>query len=212
MKCSTDLIAIDCLAVFACSGLLCFSGFVYAAPKNPALEVTTPPAASTQEPIVKIEGKVNFDYKAYAVADDTIFDLTGMISGPKDDHPAATVFTAGQQPKPPTNLCIVGGMIHGKNPLEWSWTLTHAFGGSAFLICANGLQSVEGVRIHNMQDGWRPRETPEFLPRAYPNTGRFLMRDCYVTGIRDDVIENDEFLPGDVEDSLFDGFFTFFSE
>lgn len=212
MKSSTDRFALDSLAVFSCLSLLCFDGFVHAAPKKPSLEVTTTPASAKQGPVVKIEGKVNFDYKAYEVADDTTFDLTGMISDPKDDHPTSTVFTAGQQPKPPTNLRITGGVIHGKIPLEWSWTLTHAFGGAAFLTCANVLQSLEGVRIHNLQDGWRPRETPEFLPRAYLNTGRFRMRDCYVTGIRDDVIENDEFMPGDVEDSLFDGVFTFLSE
>ncbi len=38
------------------------------------------------------------------------------------------------------------------------------------------------------------------------------MRDCYVTGIRDDAIEDDEFMPGAVEDSLFDGICTFMSE
>jgi hypothetical protein len=97
-------------------------------------------------------------------------------------------------------------------PLDWSWELTHAFSGAAFLTIGSGQHIVEHARIHNVQDGWRPRETPTFLRRSYPNNASFLMRHCYVTGIRDDVIENDEFMPGAVEDSLFDGVWTFFSE
>jgi hypothetical protein len=97
-------------------------------------------------------------------------------------------------------------------PLEWSWSLTHAFSGAAILTVASGQHIVEGARIHNVQDGWRPRETPTILLRAYPNNASFLMKHCYVTGIRDDAIEDDEFMPGAVEDSLFDGIFTFLSE
>ena len=36
--------------------------------------------------------------------------------------------------------------------------------------------------------------------------------DLYMTGIRDDAIEDDNFMPGMVEDSLFDGVHTFLSE
>ena len=82
-----------------------------------------------------------------------------------------------------------------------SMCLPHStFSGSAFYTVATGRQVIDGARIHNVQDGWRPRETPEFRPRAYPNTGSFVMRNCYVTGVRDDCIENDEFLPGTIED------------
>lgn len=72
---------------------------------------------------------------------------------------------------------------------------------------------VERARIHNVEDGWKPRESP--TPKdvgAYPNTGIMLMRDTYMTGIRDDCIEDDEFMPGDIENSLFDGVWTFLSE
>lgn len=163
--------------------------------------------------MVKIQGQLGFTYTAFPeVADDTTYDLTEAVWTSRDIHPTSTMFVAGNQLKPPRDLRIKGGVLHGSIPLEWSWSLSHAFGGSGFLTIASGLQSLEGVRIHNVQDGWRPRETPEFLPRAYPNNGRFLMRDCYVTGIRDDCIENDEFLPGTVEDCLIDGTFTFFSE
>ena len=116
---------------------------------------TTTPATTAHGPIVKIEGRIGFDYFAHAdVADNTTFDLTGLYSTSKDDHPTSTAFVAGEQQTPPKNLRVLGGVIHGKIPLEWSWTLTHAFGGLAFFTVASGLQSIEGARIHNMQDGW----------------------------------------------------------
>ena len=179
----------------------------------PAFQITTAAATEKTGPVVAIKGRIGSTYNAFpVVADDTTFDLTEALWMSPATHPTATMFVAGNQPTPPHNLRMVGGVFHGNIPLDWSWSITHAFGGSAFLTIATGLQSIEDARIHNVQDGWRPRETPEFLPRAYPNTGRFLMRGCYVTGIRDDCIENDEFLPGAVEDCLFDGVFTFFSE
>lgn len=196
----------SCLVVFGV-------GSISTADPPPSLEVTNIPATATAGPVVKIKGRLGFTYTAFpVVADKTTFDLTEAVWMSRDTHPTSTMFVAGNQPAPPSGLRIVGGVIHGNIPLDWSWSLTHAFGGSGFLTFSTGLQAIENSRIHNVQDGWRPRETPEFLPRAYANTGRFLMKGCYVTGIRDDCIENDEFIPGTVEDCLFDGVFTFFSE
>jgi hypothetical protein len=198
-------------------GLCCVFSFCLiaasSADRPPSFTVTTTPATETTGPLVKIEGTLGFTYTAYpVVADNTTFDLSGAYWSSRDDHPNSTAFVAGNQPVPPKNIRMIGGVVHGNIPTQWSWILTHAFGGSAFHTVSTGLQALEGARIHNVQDGWRPRETPEFLPRAYANTGRFVMRDCYATGIRDDCIENDEFIPGAVEDCLFDGAFTFFSE
>jgi hypothetical protein len=141
-----------------------------------------------------------------------MFDLTGahIASGP--EHPLRNPFTAGEQDRPPKNIRVIGGVVSSGIPHEWAWFLSHAFGGAGFYTVATGLQSIEGARIHNVEDGWQPRETPGFKIRAYPNTGRFLMRGCYMTGVRDDCIENDEFLPGAIEDSLFDGVWTLYSE
>lgn len=183
------------------------------ADKPPAFDVTSTPAAHGKGPVVTISGRLGFTYTAFpVVAGNTSFDLRQAVWTSRDTHPASTMFVAGNQPEPPDCLRISGGVFHGSIPLAWSWSVTHAFGGSALLTIATGQQIVEDARIHNMQDGWRPRETPEFMPRAYPNTGRFLMRRCYLTGIRDDCIENDEFIPGAVEDCLFDGVWSFFSE
>lgn len=200
-------------ALASALGFLSLGATAYSAERPPEFNVTTTPATATSGPVVKITGETAFKYTAYPeVADGTTFDLTDMRWTSKESHPTATTFVAGEQPAPPKGIRIIGGVVHGSIPPDWSFSLAHAFGGSAFLTFSSGLQTVEGARVHNMQDGWRPRETPEFKPRAYPNTGRFLMRGCYMTGIRDDCIENDEFMPGTVEDCLFDGVATFLSE
>ncbi|QDU25754.1 hypothetical protein ETAA8_08250 [Anatilimnocola aggregata] len=178
----------------------------------PKFQAIVTPATAESGPIVKLSGRFGSRYTAYDVAENTIFNLRDMQWDPRSEHPLPTAFSAGEQPKPPTNLTILGGVVDGRIPLDWSWSVTHAFSGSAFYTVATGQQIIDGARIHNVQDGWRPRETPEFRPRAYLNTGSFVMRNCYVTGIRDDCIENDEFLPGKIEDCLFDGVFTFYSE
>jgi len=82
-------------------GLLCLGGLAYAAKsKEPAFKVTTTPPTATQGPLVKIEGRIGFEYFAHAdVADDTTFDLTGLYATSKEDHPTSTAFVAGEQPK-----------------------------------------------------------------------------------------------------------------
>ena len=181
-----------------------------AADKPPAYKVTTTPATATSGAVVKMEGVFGSRYIAYPdVADNTTFDLSGMAWTSKPTHPIVTAFYVGEQPTPPKNITILGGVVHGTIPLEWSWELTHAFGGAGFYTVGSGLHRLEGARIHNMHDGWRPRETSFFRTRSYPNNSRFLMRACYLTGIRDDAIENDEFMPGDIEDCLIDGTWTF---
>jgi hypothetical protein len=152
-------------------------------------------------------------YQAYEIGDgDVTFDLSGAHIAGSPEHPMRNPVIIGEQDRPPKSIRIIGGVVGSAIPNEWGWFLSHAFSGAGFYTVASGLQSIEGARVHNVEDGWHPRETPGFKIRAYPNTGRFLMRGCYMTQIRDDCIENDEFLPGDIEDSLFDGVWTLFSE
>jgi hypothetical protein len=207
----TSFVLQPMLRGFVTAGLIATGSAAWADPP-PSFQVSTEPATAATGPTVRLAGRFGSRYFAFDTADDTTFDLRGMQWDPRPIHPLATAFSAGEQLRPPGNLTILGGVIDGQIPLDWSWSVTHAFGGSAFYTVATERQVIDGARIHNVQDGWRPRETPEFLPRAYPNTGSFVMRNCYVTGIRDDCIENDEFLPGSIEDCLFDGAFTFLSE
>ena len=180
-----------------------------------AFKITTTPASGSQSKVVKVETpKVSHNrYQAYEVGEaDITIDLTAAHIAGTPEHPMRSPVIVGEQERPPNGIRVIGGVVDGGIPREWGWFLTHAFSGAGFYTVATGLQVIEGARIHNVGDGWHPRETPAFKLRAYPNTGRFLMKGCYMTGIRDDCIENDEFLPGDIEDSLFDGVWTLFSE
>jgi hypothetical protein len=199
----------------ALAAVACVLGSSFAAERSSSpYKVTTTPATAERGPIIKVEtaGRVSNRYQPFDVADDTTFDLTGAHIGGSTDHPMQDPFRAGEQERPPKGIRIIGGVIEGGIPREWNWFLTHAFGGVGFYTVSTGVHLIDGARVHNMEDGWHPRETPSFKLRAYPNTGRFVLRNSYFTAIRDDCIENDEFLPGEVEDSLFDGVHCFLSE
>ena len=203
------------IALGFCAALISVSRLANGAerPESP-FETTLTPATESAGPVIKVKTTKPSSnrYMAFDVVDDTTFDLTGAHIAGSPEHPMQNPFRAGEQERPPKNIRIIGGVVNGGIPREWNWVLSHAFGGAGFYTVSTGVQVLEGARIHNVEDGWHPRETPSFKLRSYPNTGRFLMRHCYMTGIRDDCIENDEFIPGSVEDSLFDGVWTLFSE
>jgi hypothetical protein len=197
------------VALFAPSGV----AFSAERPDSP-FTITTTPAAKDRGTITKIETKgiSSNRYQAFEIGNDVSFDLTGAHIAGSPEHPMRNPVIIGEQERPPKTIRIIGGVVSSGIPHEWAWFLSHAFGGAGFYTVATGLHSIEGARIHNVEDGWHPHETPSFKIRSYPNTARFLMRGCYVTGVRDDCIENDEFLPGAIEDSLFDGVWTLYSE
>jgi hypothetical protein len=105
------------------------------------------------------------------------------------------------------NITWRGGMIVGSIPQSWSWRKTHDFGGGGIFIQNDGPIAWQYVRMHNVEDGIKPREAPE-----YSNTGSWIIHDSYFTAIRDDAIDNDRFEPGTVQDCLFDGVYVFISE
>src|SRR5262245_58706291 len=122
----------------------------FAADKPPAYKVTATPATAVAGAVVKLEGVFGSRYTAHAdVADNTTFDLTGMTCDAKPTQPIVSAFSVGEQPTPPANITILGGVVKGTIPLEWSWELTHAFGGSGFYTVGSGLHRLEGARIHN---------------------------------------------------------------
>lgn len=108
----------------------------------------------------------------------------------------------------PQNVKWLGGVIIGHIPVSWTWKQAHDdIGGVGVEMHNSTLGEWAFIRIHNVEDGVKPREAPEWT-----NASRFLIRDCYFTAIRDDCIENDRFEPGTVQDCLFDGVHTFISE
>jgi len=143
----------------------------------------------------------------------TLFDATDWTSiaiGPSPDGTTARavdIYGTDNNGRGESNITWRGGVIVGSIPQSWSWRTTHDFGGAGILIQNDGPIVWQYIRIHNVEDGIKPREELE-----YSNTGSWMLRDCYFTAIRDDAIENDRFEPGTVQDCLFDGVYTFISE
>ena len=174
----------------------------------PSRTETGTPAVATYctGPIVTLSGVTTDRYTQELVSDGTLFDRTNWYSNAVGNG-TNTAFFVGQSNQPSKAICLLGGVINGHIPLDWSWREVHEFGGSGDRMYSSGLVFVDSARVHNVEDGWKPRELPEF-----GNTGSIYMRNTYMTGIRDDSIEDDNFMPGIIEDSLFDGVHTFLSE
>lgn len=197
----------------------CQSAPVALAPNLPTLAVTIESTVSLPSPsptpsvfdscagpVIYLSGKTMSRYINDSVEDGTIFDRSGWYSDAVGNG-TSTAFSVGDGEPAPQDVCVFGGVINGHIPLSWSWEEAHDFGGAGDKTYTGRLAYVDGARIHNVEDGWKPRELPEF-----GNTGVMQMRNTYMTGVRDDAIENDNFMPGFIEDSLFDGVYTFLSE
>ena len=97
-------------------------------------------------------------------------------------------------------FCFSGGVIVGTQPASATWGETKRDGGG-YAISINGVGAVvEGVRIHNHHDGLVP----------YRSDG-FVLRDSWMSYMRDDCIENDGHAEGTVRGNLFDGCYVFYS-
>ena len=182
-------------------------------PIPPTVPPPTPrPGSSCRGPVIPVLGRTAQAYEQGSSPAGATFDLSGWYSdtvGQSANH----AFMAGDRTAP-TDLCILGGVVNGHIPLSSDWTATHSYGGFGYRTTSSGLAMVDGARVHNVEDGWKPREAAATrdVSATYPNVGVMAMRNVYMTGIRDDAIEDDEFMPGDIQDSLFDGVWCFLSE
>jgi hypothetical protein len=137
------------------------------------------------------------------------------LPSPPDDHTidareytnlgyparARRVMEIGADRPANSGLCVVGGTVIGQQSTTLTWRQMHDdIEGSALRISGQGYV-VDGLRASNVEDGFDPR-----------GGEGFTVRNTWMTYIRDDCIENDERRAGVVEDSLFDGCYTFFSE
>jgi hypothetical protein len=115
-------------------------------------------------------------------------------------------------------LCVAGARVEGTNPLDVGWMAAYCIGNhgdgqqcgnAAALSFGRDRNSehaiIDGVRLHNVWDGIR----------ASGNRGivadNFTIRNVWMSRVRDDAVENDNFYTGLIEDSLFDGVFVFLS-
>lgn len=184
----------------------------------PTVTLTNTPLPPTNTPtptglnVITIRGATDEEF-GFIVPNNTLFDATNWVSnaiGPIPDGTttrAVEVFVSNDSTDGLANITWQGGVIAGSIPQSWDWYTTHEFGGGGFFIHNTRQIEWQSVRIHNVEDGIKLREEPE-----YSNNGSWLIRDCYFTAIRDDAIDNDRFEPGTVQDCLFDGVFVFLSE
>jgi hypothetical protein len=162
--------------------------------------------------VITLNGTTKEKY-GFMVPNNTLFDATDWRNNAIGPGPVGTsskavdVFATNNSADGVANITWHGGVIVGSIPQSWDWTKTHDFGGGGFFIYNTGPIEWRFIRIHNVEDGIKLREEPE-----YSNTGNWKLRDCYFTAIRDDAIDNDRFEPGTVQDCLFDGVYVFLSE
>jgi hypothetical protein len=185
---------------------------------TPAFTPTSLPPSSTLTStpfglnVITLVGTTAEKY-GFMIPNNTLFDATNWMSnaiGPGPDgttSKAVEVYGTNNSANAGATITWRGGVIIGSIPRSWSWDATHNFGGGGFFIHNAGPIEWQYVRIHNVEDGIKLREEPE-----YSNTGSWMLRDCYFTAIRDDAIDNDRFEPGTVQDCLFDGVYVFLSE
>jgi hypothetical protein len=115
-------------------------------------------------------------------------------------------------------LCVAGARVEGTNPLDVGWMAAYCIGGynkgkkcgnAAALSFGRDRDSdhsiIDGVRLHNVWDGIRPSRNKRI------GADNFAIRNVWMSRVRDDAVENDNYYTGLIEDSLFDGIFVFLS-
>ena len=115
-------------------------------------------------------------------------------------------------------LCVAGARVEGTNRLDVGWMAAYCIGrhnngkkcgNAAALSFGNDRDSdhsiIDGVRLHNVWDGIRPSGNKGIA------ADNFTIRNVWMSRVRDDAVENDNYYTGLIEDSLFDGTFVFLS-
>jgi hypothetical protein len=105
----------------------------------------------------------------------------------------------------PGKNCVRNLRVVGQQSRSLTWReMKESYDGDAILFKRyTGALTVEHVWLDNVMDGISPRSTD--------NTSPWIVRGVYARNVRDDFIENDQCLPGIVDDVLVDGTFTFVS-
>ena len=150
-------------------------------------------------------GMFTDSYYTRSLAPGTVIDARDATfvhcSQPDRSNPCATnVYPVNLGPISAPGDCWAGGRIIGANRLDATWSEMHSPNNAGFMF-ENGSFTVDGIRVYDVGDGIRPRGGAE----------GFLIKDVWLSYIRDDCVENDHLNGGVVDDSLFDGCFSAFS-
>jgi hypothetical protein len=145
--------------------------------------------------VTKVAGAVP-TYRLGVVPDGNTYDLRGAkIVGysPGSRYP----LLLGKR-RPGRATCVLGGTIAGRQSRALTWQAMKAtLDGDGLNFHSNG-GVVDGIRIHNVEDG---------IGTIGGDPEGIVIRNTYMTYIRDDCIENDAVVGLTVKDSLLDGCF-----
>jgi Ca2+-binding RTX toxin-like protein len=103
------------------------------------------------------------------------------------------------------DACFVGGTFIGQQPRDLTWEAVKAIGGAAIRLRQDGGAVVDGLQVDNLHDGINLRSAD---PSDGTSGDGWVLRNSYMTYMRDDCIENDDLSSGTVRDVLFDGCFV----
>jgi hypothetical protein len=154
---------------------------------------------------VVLRGTFRESYYTRRLAPGTVIDARDATfvhcSQPDPRQPCAlNLYPVNLGPVAGAGACWAGGFVSGANRLDATWDEMHDPNNAGFSF-ENDRFTVDGVRIHNTGDGIRPRG----------GARGFVIKDVWLSHIRDDCVENDHLNGGLVDDSLFDGCFVGFS-
>lgn len=137
--------------------------------------------------------------------DDVTFDLTGVTS---TAYPATrSVFEVGAD-KPALRTCIVGGTVQGTTDPAQTWDYYHdEWNAGCVKIVARDWSQVRDLRCDSVEDGIVVKESAENA-----NNTSIYVSGTYLSGIRDDCLENDFTVGGLLHDNLWEGCHTGISE
>ena len=148
--------------------------------------------------IIKLDGDYGYERFHYKEpADNAVFDARNArwsfqtFPIPRQNYPISIKGGAA-------NACWIGGVVEGTNPSTGGWAEMYSSANGSGFNFGGGRSTegfiLDGIRIHNVWDGIRPRG----------NAGAFHIKNVWVSDARDDCLENDYGQSGVVENSLFE--------
>jgi hypothetical protein len=140
-------------------------------------------------------------YRLSAVPNRRTYDLRGgaIVGYPQVNHYPLAL---GKY-DPGNATCVVGGSVVGRQSRNHTWqTMKSSLDGDGLNFKSDG-GIIDGIRIDNVEDG---------IGTIGGDPEGIMIRNAYMSYIRDDCIENDAVVGLIVKDSLLDGCFFGLSE
>jgi hypothetical protein len=141
-------------------------------------------------------------------------NLLNVRQGPPEE---ANMQNAIWIPKGPAGGCFAGGRIESDFDICASWGEIKAYDPGSISWGQDNMK-IQGIYIHNVEDALRPHDGANVIVPSSPANTKFNPADNFEVShiwaeyVRDDCMENDAYAGGIIQDSLFDGCNTGFSE